>query len=211
MSDQRIRDALNGIEPSDTAKQRMYQNILKKAEQETQRTEKPAKKPARFLRYALPAAACFGLLIAGMIRFLPGDAPELPDEFDLQGGNPFVEAEGPDAFRELGIALEAPDGADNASYAVIDGRIAQINFEADGQRFTVRASAQAGDFSGIAGEEVSSESIDAENSAVLVTVRVDSLTYYKIVWTDGKVNYCLYGEDASGGEQIKEIYAAMTR
>ena len=103
---------------------------------------------ALFVRYELPAAACLCLLVIGVARFAYESTPIQPGEEFVQGGNPFVEAESADTFKPLSITLDAPDGAQEVSYAVIDGELAEVGFTLDGKSYIARASAQEGDFSG---------------------------------------------------------------
>ena len=204
----RIKDAISSVEPAPGAKERMYRNIMDKA---AQQTKKPEKQPLRFARYALPIAACLCIAIIGLVRFaLPGSDID-PDDGMVLGGNPFVEVESADAFRELSVTLDAPATAQNVSYAVIDGQIAQVQFELDGKSYIARASAQDGDFSGIVGEESCFETVDAKTSAVLSEVQTDTESFYKIGWTNGKVNYCLYGTDGADREQLLSTYETLKK
>ena len=214
MSEKRIKEIINTIEPDAGAKERMYQNILKKAQQQNVRAETHSqhnKRSTRFIRYALPIAACFCLLVIGITRFLPGDTPITPEESMVQGGNPFTEVDNADAFKKLSITLDAPSKAQEISYAVIDGEIAEVRFELDGRTFLARASALDGDFSGLNGQELSSETIDAKTNAVLVTIDTGIEKYHKIIWTNGKVNYCLYGTDGADKNQVLAAYEALKK
>ena len=214
MSEKRIQDAINSVEPEAGAKERMYQNILKKAQQQSAPAEvtvEKKKKPIPFVRYALPIAACFCLLVIGLTRFLPGSSPVSPDGSNLQDGNPFVEVDGSDDFLSIGIRLEAPSDAENTVYTIIDGQIAEIRFEQKEKEFVVRASAQSGDFSGLSGKETEAVSLDAENNATLTTVQSDGASYDKITWTNGKVNYCLYATDGADREQTIAVYESIKK
>lgn len=208
MSEKKIKDAIDSIEPENGAKERMYRNIMKKAQQ-TEPVPMPKKKPVSFVRYALPIAACLCLLILSAVHFLPSaPSPEPTDELVL-GGNPFVEVEGADDFKALAITLDAPQGAQEVSYAIIDGEIAELRFELCGRHYLARASAQEGDFSGLIGEELSPETVDAKNNAVLMTVRTDGTDVEKLVWTNGKINYCLFGTDGADREALLAAYDAL--
>ena len=214
MNENKIKNALDSVEPTDGAKERMYRNIMKKAEQQKSKTEEPAKKPKaiRYItRYALPIAACFCLLVLAVTRFLPAKAPTEPSENDVLGGNPFVEVQSADDFKSLAITLDAPDGAKEVSYAIIDGQIADVSFTLGKKSFTVRASAQEGDFSGLSGEVISTETVDAKTNAVLTAVKTDIETYQKITWTNGKINYCLFGTDGADKQQTTAVYEAIKK
>ena len=214
MNENKIKNALDSVEPTDGAKERMYNNIMKKAEKQKIEAETPVKKPKaiRYItRYALPIAACFCLLVLGITRFLPAKAPTEPDESNVLGGNPFVEVQSADDFKSLAITLDAPDGAKEVSYAIIDGKIADVSFTFNKKSFTVRASAQEGDFSGLSGEVISTETIDAKTNAVLTAVQTDIGTYQKITWTNGKINYCLFGMDGADKLQTIAVYEAIKK
>lgn len=213
MSEEKIKESLDAVTPSVDAKERMYRNILKKAQAQAEPSPVPTAqkmKTAKFMRYALPVAACICLLVIGATRFLPDNRPMQPDNF-VEGGNPFVEVENADAFGALAIKLDAPVGAREVSYAIIDGEIAEIQFELDGKHFLARASAQEGDFSGLIGEELSLETVDAKNNAVLIEVETNVATHYKIVWTNGKIRYCLFGTDGASPEQVQAAYDALKK
>ncbi len=205
MNEKKIRDAIDRVEPSEDTKERMYRNILKKAAQPTA----SERQPISLAKYLLPIAACLCLIVFGITRFLPNRVPNIPDESGVQRGNPFVEAENADEFHKLGITLDAPSSAENVSYAVIDGEIAQVGFQMNGFCFLARASVQSEDFYGIYGKELSAEPIDEENNAVLVTVQTDFSSYEMIRWSHGKVKYCLYSTDGANRESVRAIYNAM--
>lgn len=214
MSENRIQDAINSVEPEAGAKERMYQNILKKAQQASVPAETPAekkKKPIPFVRYALPVAACFCLLVIGATHLLPWNTPNDPNGGNMQVSNPFAEVSSAEDFKTIGITLDAPAGAQNVQYTIIDNEIAEVRFEMDGKNYTARASAQSGDFSGLYGSEEEIETIDAAQDAVLSAVQIDGSQYYKIVWTNGKVSYCLYGTDGAAIEQIKAVYDSIVK
>ena len=199
--------------PEAGAKERMYQNILKKAQQAApaEAPAAPKKKSNPFLRYVLPIAACLCLVVFGAAMLLPRSTPAQPEEGGVLGGNPFVEVENADAFRALAITLDAPDGAQEVSYAVIDRSIAEVRFSLDGKRYLARASAQEGDFSGLYGQESEAETVDAKTSAVLTAVDIGTGICQKISWTNGKINYCLYGTDGADKAQVLAAYEALKK
>ena len=213
MSEKKIKGSIDAIEPEAGAKDRMYQNIMKKAQQATpaEKPAEPKKKPIPFVRYALPIAACLCLVVIGVAKFLPSNTPVHPGESNVQGGNPFVEVESADAFRSLSITLDAPDGAQEVSYFVIDGAMAEVRFTLDGKAYQARASAQEGDFSGLNGTESDAETVDAKTNAVRVSVDVGTGVYHKITWTNGKINYCLYGTDGADKSQVLAVYESLKK
>lgn len=197
-----IKDSLDRINPEDGAKERMYQNIQKKAD--ARKTEKNA--PARILRTVLPIAACFCLVLVGAMRFLPhkaetDDAPEF-----VLGGNPYVEAENADAFSALGITMDAPQNAQNKSYAVIGGETAEVTFDAGEHRYTLRAAKGGEDPSGLNGEILSREPLGI-GDAVLRTVKIEGVgDALSIVWSDDGVCFSLSNTDGASKEELLAVF-----
>lgn len=217
MNENKIKNALDSVEPTENAKKRMYDNIMKKAQQQKAEAEKPEEtvqkpKAVRYItRYALPIAACFCLIALGLARFFPLNTPTEPNDSNVLGGNPFVEVQSADDFKSLAITLDAPDGAKEVSYAIIDGKIAEVRFELNGKSYFARATAQEGDFSGLFGEVVSTETIDAKTNAVLTVIKTDLNNQQKITWTNGKINYCLLATDGADKLQITAVYEAIKK
>ncbi len=212
MSEKKIKESIDAIEPEAGAKERMYQNILKKAQQAApaEKSAEPKKKMVPFVRYALPIAACL-CLVLGLAHWLPSAPTTDPTEGGVQIANPFVEVESADDFKALSITLDAPDGAQEVSYFIIDGEMAEVRFTLDGKSYLARASAQEGDFSGLYGQESDAETVDAKTNAVLVRVDLDTGTYQKITWTNGKINYCLYGTDGADKSQVLAVYESLKK
>lgn len=208
-----IRKSIDNIEPADGARERMLQNIRRKAAEQqsaeiAQKSEKPKAMPLnRILKWALPVAACFAILLVG-INVIPklGAAPVESDESVL-GGNPFAgEMSAEELQEKLGFSIDAPEGSENASYNVLDGNIANISFEYGGNSYTLRASKQSGDFSGINGTLIKSDKIDAANDAVLETIRGMEYNYFKLTWTDGAVTYILMNNNEISADDITGVY-----
>lgn len=140
---------------------------------------------------------------------LPYDPTDM--NWSSAGANPFEEMERADNFKALSIPLDAPNGAEEVSYFIIDGEIAEIRFTLDGKSYLACATAQTGDFSGLYGQESDPETVDAATNAVLVSVDTDTAVYQKITWTDGIINYCLYGTDGADRNQVLAAYEALKK
>ncbi len=212
MSEKKIKEAIDAIEPESGAKERMYQNIMKKAQQQAAPAVEPAeqkKRPMRLVRYALPIAACFCLLIAGASYFLPRSQQDSQEGGNVQTPNPITEVENADAFVSMGIHMDAPAGSTNVSYQIIDGQIACVEFDQGGHHFYLRASAQSGDFSGLYGTESEPQPVDAENNAVLSSVDIGTALCYRVFWTNGKINFYLFNTDGADSEMLMTIYYSI--
>lgn len=198
MSSQKIKDAFDSVTPDETAKTRMYQNILKKAEKK--------KTPVRFAQYALPAAACLCLLVGGIWHFLPGQEEEPMEGGGVQMANPIVEVENAEEFNSIGIEMDAPEGAENCDYLVIDGEIACVEFDWDSHHYTLRASKESGDISGLYGTQGEEQTVDEEHGAVLSSVDIGTALCYRICWMDGGVNFVLFNMDGADSEELIQLY-----
>lgn len=215
MLENEIRESIDAIEPSIGAKERMYQNIINKAKPAvTPKQHNSHRKPSvSCIRYALPATACLCLLVIGLTYFISGRETSSSETDLLEGnvlsGNPLVEVDSPEAFSELGISLEAPENAADITYTIIGDQIAAMNFTMNGSTFEVRASAQADDFSGLTGTQLDTEVIDQRNNASICKIISEFAAYYKITWTIGEINYCLFGTEDTTREEIIAVYNAL--
>lgn len=138
-------------------------------------------------------------------------SPAQSVESKIQISNPFIEVSDADAFKTLGITLDAPKAAQDVSYYIIGGEIAEVRFLLDGKNYLIRASAQEGDFSGLYGRESETEPVDSKQNADIVSVDIGSGIYHKITWSDGKINYCLYGTDGAEKDRVLSTYQALKK
>ncbi len=215
-----IRETIDRIEPSDGARERMLANIRRKAERQAAAPEGTGKTSVsaslRLKRWTLPIAACLVIAVASA-AFLPklfhsGDDPGLttggPDLTQIT--NPFVQVEDAAAIEQaLDIRVDAPDGAEDVVYSVVDGEIADISFLYGDHGYTLRASRQGGDFSGLYGQPVTEEQIDSANDAVYVALREGEESSSKITWTDGKITYVLLNTDGADADAMQRLYGLV--
>ena len=210
MSENEIRKAFDAMEPETGAQERMYANILKKAAaQQGSPMEAPAAEKARAGRQrSAPAwrrwgglAACLVIVIAAgsaLPQFL--DRSE-PDDPPVMVGSPFEDIDGPEGFEKLGFSIDAPEGAEDVTYCILDGEIAQVDFTLDSHKFTYRAAKLDGDFSGANGEVVGSASLNAEYNAVLDCL---SPEMWRAHWNKDGVSYYLSNFDGASEETITD-------
>ena len=45
---------------------------------------------------------------------------------NAQTDNPLVTVDGPEDFKKTGVSIEAPLGAEDAVYTIVDGKVAQV-------------------------------------------------------------------------------------
>jgi alginate O-acetyltransferase complex protein AlgI len=109
------------------------------------------------MRWALPAAACFAIVFAG-IKMMPNISDtKNPADSDQneQIASPIIEEKSADDIKDkIGIAMNVPEDASEVSYYIIDGEIGEISFQYGGHSYYIRASRQDGDFSGLFGTAV---------------------------------------------------------
>lgn len=217
MRDDQIKDALDRIEPEEGAQQRMYQNILRKASarqeaapdqpQGVAPTDGQSREKAKIIRPVwqkyLALAACFILVVIGAFALRPGtDRPGEDDLPPVLAGSPIQDVSGPEDFAGLDLVIDAPEGAAEVRYSILDGEIARIDFILEGHSYTYSASRVDGDFSGVSGTVVSSRSVDAEHSAVLE--QYDSGAW-NACWMDGELTYYLSNSDGVSEDAMTDL------
>ena len=211
-----FKEIIDKIEPADGARERMLNNIKRKAamqqvseKQSVQTAQKPAKKSFAFMKiakWALPAAACLAIAVVG-ISVVPKLVSPPVESSGVEIPNPFMTVNSADDFEQkLNFRTDAPAGSEDIAYSILDGSIAQVDFIYGGKGYCLRASKQSGDFSGINGTLIKSDKIDAQTDAVLETIRGTDYNYFKLKWTNGAVTFILSNRDETTTESIIEIY-----
>ncbi len=132
--------------------------------------------------------------------------PTYPSVDVAQMPNPMAPADSPAAFAELGIAIDAPDGAENTSYYVISGQIAEVNFLLDGKGYCLRASKVDGDIAGLYGEEKAETLSDG---AVLTVISAGEAEWLRLTWDKDDVHYALTNTDGAGRDALLAVYDAV--
>ena len=208
MNKNEIKKAFDEIEPDESAKERMYANILKKA---AEQKEISAVKPAEAVpqkRRGVPAwqrwsslAACvaaavvIGLILPRIIKQPAVDDPP------LLADSPFEDVSGSEDFEKLGFCIYAPEGAENLYYCIYDGEIARIDFTLNGNEYTYEAAKLSGNFSRADGEAIGSASLNAEYNAVLDKLSPES---WRAHWEKDGISFYLTNFDGASEEAISE-------
>lgn len=216
MSKNELKKAFDEIEPEAGAQERMYANILKKAaaqkenqafaEEKAELNDVPQKHRTIPLRRWGSLAACLAIVVA--VGFA---LPRLFDPMEqidppVMGGAPFEDVSGAQDFEKLGFTIDAPEGAEDISYCILDGEMAQVIFSLDGRSYTYRAAKLDRDFSGANGETVSSVPLDAEYDAVLECLSPDM---WRAHWVKGSVSYYLTNFDGANEEAVTAAVTAL--
>lgn len=213
----RFCKSIDSIEPKAGAKERMWENIKCKAKISADQEQKPLESSKKivspfnkFMKMALPIAACFVIAVIGIVKIMPliNNTPSNPGG-DVQIPSPFVTVDSAKDFEKLGIELEAPSEAEDVAYSILDGKVADISFLLEGHFYNVRASKQSGDFSGLQGDRIDSIQIDSETNATIETLRSGDEIFYKISWTNGEINFILINTDAADADKITAVYQSI--
>ncbi len=142
---------------------------------------------------------------------VPGEAPDnaLREPTEMQLVNPFVTVESAKAIEAaLGIRVDAPQGASNVVYSIMNGRMANIDFETDGHEYTLRAAAGSDDIAGLYGEEIRNQMLDMEDAALSV-IRSGGDRCIKIVWFKGEWQFVLSNTDGATEEETAAVYRQL--
>lgn len=210
-----IKKAIDDIEISEGAEERMYANILKKASMQ--------KKPdIKMNRGIFLAAACAAVVIvsAAVIRSNSdnsiaseettametsalsetADTGAVSDgglEGGVMGGNPFAEEYTLDDIAAAGFDVTLPENAEVNTCILWDDSSADVRFTSDGHLYYYSISEADGDFSGVYGNISESEDI-SEN----VVLDVTGEGYFKAHWIGEKYNYYLCNTDGADRDEM---------
>lgn len=221
-----IKKSIEDIVPENGAEERMYRNILRKAEREKSHSGKII-----YTRFA--AAACIVTAIAAIyavrtnddisepIESMPSESvtaistesnytdssDNLPpaNDNDERGGlmavNPFAQEYTIEDIRNWGIECVLPENADEETFTIYDDELAEVRFVLDGHAFNYTFSDKGGDLSGIYDETENIQSIDGDNG----TLETTKSGYYKAFWNGEKYFYCLSNTDGADESSIIQI------
>ena len=203
--DNAIRRSIDNIALPEGAENRMYDNIIRKAEAER------AAKMKRFSLYrtisvtaaGLAVVAAAGLFIAGRNNVPVSDftesttVPSTPvvteatttESVDI--GNPFGQEYTIDDVKSWGLDFTAPEGAGEITYTIFDGSMVDISFVLNDNRYSYRVSQDSGDSSGIYEETEESRSI-TENEG---TLEITKSGFYRAFWNGEKYYYSFSNTD----------------
>ena len=213
MNENEIKRAFDEIEPESGAQERMYANILKKAAAQSGEKavkneptpakvmQMPARRPAPLWKRYGALAACLVLVVGVTLGYLYphfiGDDSQ--DDPNVMVGSPFVDVQSAADFEKLGFSIDAPEGAEDVTYCILDAAIAQVDFTLDGHSYLYRAAKLDGDFSGANGEVVGSASLNAEYDAMLDCL---SPEMWRAHWSRDGVSCYLSNFDGASEEVI---------
>jgi hypothetical protein len=129
--------------------------------------------------------------------------------------NPIVEVSDASAFDELGLPIDAPEGAENVRYSIISGEIAQVNFTLDGADYTYRAANSEEDISGVYetfDDVEKSIEADGEDWSASITVKtVKDGDGALATWRYGSVQFSLYTPDEVSADAMGAVATQLAK
>lgn len=211
-----IKRSMENITVSDEARDRMYENIMKKASAEK-------KKPIIMYRTIGLAAACIAVICAAAALGISNtDNISVPDTTEMSsetahtvtpapsGGElaalPFTEDYTIDDIKAAGLDITLPEGAEVIFCNIWkDGQL-DVRFSLNGHDYYYSATETEGDFSGIYGIVSESENI-SDTNAVLDTT---SEGYFKSRWNGEKYYYCFSNTDGTDKDDMISLIKHFT-
>ncbi len=214
--DDKIKKSIDNIEPDDSAKERMYANIMKKAQQ--QKTEEsPKRKTAlRFINYALPVAACLCIAVFTTVLFKNNVPVESSDSEPLvqvtappQYEQTAPDTSGKESFEQIAPLPSMPADSTDITYSVYDS-VACAAFTSGGHNYLLYAEKDR--VIGPFGDKRSSEKITYGNGteAVLTVFDDGSVLTTQVSWNNGDIHYYLCNSDNADSETVKKTAEMMT-
>ncbi len=195
MQEDNIKRSIDCISASDETKNKIYSTVLAKNKALEEKKRKKTNFFKKAYRFALPAAACFCIMLLSAVFIFGGSNDVSPISHRMSD---FEVVESEKDFEKIGVSLTLPSNVENPTFEIIDKNIASIVFDIDGKTFFLKASKISGDFSGITGEETITESFLPKNNGVISTVSspdIYDIKAIKAYWTNGTVNFYLYSYD----------------
>lgn len=211
-----IKRSMENITVSDEARDRMYENIMKKASAEK-------KKPIIMYRTIGLAAACIAVICAAAALGISNtDNISVPDTTEMSsetahtvtpapsGGElaalPFTEDYTIDDIKAAGLDITLPEGAEVIFCNIWkDGQL-DVRFSLNGHDYYYSAAETEGDFSVIYGIVSESENI-SDTNAVLDTT---SEGYFKSRWNGEKYYYCFSNTDGTDKDDMISLIKHFT-
>lgn len=213
----KIKNSIDNINIPDGAEDRVYANIMKKAE--AQRSEPKPQKNIRLYTGLCLAAYCIAVIIAAA-AISNNKADDISVNTDTEtvasevqttsemtennltgemAGNPFAEEFTMDDIKAAGFDVELPENSEIVLCHIWEDGQADVRFILDGHTYYYSISKENGDFSGIYDSVSESENI-GEN-AVLDTT---PMGYYKAHWSGAEYNYYFSNTDGADKSAVIE-------
>ncbi len=156
------------------------------------------------MKKLLSMVALMGCMVA-LVACAPKE--EAPAEAGME--NPIVAVDNADAFADLGITIDAPEGATDVTYNIIAEETAEVNFKLDGADYNLRASKilKDAELHGINGELTTADL--ATEGATAVMAANDDSGFSVATATMGDVNVTVSSNNVADAEAIAAVMASI--
>lgn len=122
--------------------------------------------------------------------------------------NPMEEVKDTLAFEAIGVHMILPGGAENPSYHIISGQVADAQFTVNGVPYTYRGSDTAEDFAGIFErfkDEAISQNFEYDGESVEAQIKTTESGGRLASWQWGTTRYTLYTASEISDEDITSL------
>lgn len=208
----RYHAVMEKIEVTDAMRQRILAHV-----DNMERNAAPRAKVVKFsvVRRLMPIAACFVLLVAGVVAaryYIPGETVDPRPTEGVMVGNGIVDVADADALSEaVGFpvkeAASLPFRTSEVTYTSFWKELAQITYTGEGYTVTLRQTLGTEDNSG--DYNVYAETTTREVAGLQVTLKGDSQGYSLAVWNDGTYAYSLSAEPSLAAAEWETVIAGV--
>lgn len=156
--------------------------------------------------FALSMAACAGISTPSTTV----DPVETQQQSEIP--NPMEEQSSAEAFKALGVTMNAPDDAENVIYYIIGGKLAEVLFTLDGVDYNYRASATESDISGVYDTftDAFEMSVVYDNDQnITASAKTGAEGGSLVTWTAQNVNYSLYTTGAVDETALRAVVKSV--
>lgn len=143
------------------------------------------------------------IILTGLMIFITGCAAAKENKTEIP--NPMVEVEGSEAFQEVGANIEAPAGAENSKYYIINDEVAEIQFQFNEAWYSYRASGLRDDISGVYDTPVDGKEIELTVGTKDIDIEALSEGGRLAEWGWEPVEYSLYTADDVEDDVVRSL------
>lgn len=148
------------------------------------------------------------LLLAAVMIFALCACGTNSAEGNTQILNPMIEVDATELQNSLGVALDAPEGAENVKYFIIDGTLCEAQFDYDGASYSYRAQ-KTDEFEDVSGINFTdSEEVNSDGNCT-ITVEKDGSMGAATWYTDG-FSYAISMGEGATTNALQAMYDLLT-
>lgn len=150
----------------------------------------------------LAAVMIFALCACG------NDTEPAESEGNSQIANPMVEVDETELQNSLGVALSAPDGAENIKYFLIGGNLGEVQFDYNGASYSYRAQ-KTDKLEDISGAYFTTPEAVNSDGVCTITVEKDGSLGTATWYADG-FSYAICMNEGAAANALQAMYELLT-